>query len=107
MFKTFWISKGTSGFCEELQYDFETDSMVKSRPDGFYDIVSTKDTVEGGLKVIEAEPALARIAELEQALKDIRDYAEDSDQRREIARRVLSSIVMQLDGVKARNLREG
>jgi len=51
--REFWIFKGTSNHCSELNWDFDTDKMVKCRPDEFYDIVSTKDTIEGGIHVIE------------------------------------------------------
>lgn len=51
--REFWIFKGDSNFCQELEYDIDADKDVKAEPDGFYDIVSTKDTVEGGIHVIE------------------------------------------------------
>lgn len=63
--KRYWIYKGTSNFCEELIPDDNCENMVKQKPDGFYDIVSTKDTIEGGLHVIEYSYA----RELEEKLK--------------------------------------
>ena len=51
----FWIYKGTSNFCSDLQYDIETEMFTKCRPEGFYDIVSAKDTIQGGIKVISYE----------------------------------------------------
>ena len=51
--KELWISKGNSKFCSDLVYDYESDSYVKCSPDGFYDVVSEKDTIEGGMHVIE------------------------------------------------------
>lgn len=56
--KEFWVFKGDSNFCNELEFDstaehYTDDELVRSRPDGFYDIVSTKDTVEGGIHVID------------------------------------------------------
>lgn len=51
--KEFWISKGNSKFCSDLFYDYESDSYVKCSPDGFYDVISEKDTIEGGIHVIE------------------------------------------------------
>lgn len=49
----FWIYKGSSGFCSELIMDEECETFVRQKPDGFYDIVSDRDTIEGGVKVIE------------------------------------------------------
>lgn len=51
--KEFWVFKGTSNFCSELDYDYENEKDVKCRPDGFYDIVADRDTVESGVHVIE------------------------------------------------------
>jgi hypothetical protein len=59
--KEFWIFKGTSNFCQELVYDIYKDQDVKARPDGFYDIVSTADTVEGGIHVREVTPGAVTI----------------------------------------------
>lgn len=49
----YWIFKGTSNFCSELEYELDTDQMSRCSPDGFYDIVSLQDTVEGGKHVID------------------------------------------------------
>lgn len=60
----FWIYKGTSNHCSQLEYDYETDAYEKSTPDGFYDYVCTKDTVQGGIHVLEVEPVLKLLREL-------------------------------------------
>lgn len=60
----FWIHKGTSNFCNELDYDIETEKFVKCRPDDFYDIVSTKDTIHSGIHVIELAPMLKMMEEM-------------------------------------------
>ena len=49
----YWIYKGTSNHCSELVYDVDTDQLVKNTPEGFYDLVSLSDTIEGGIPVIE------------------------------------------------------
>lgn len=49
--KRYWIYKGTSNFCQVLIMNDDYTDMVKQKPDGFYDIVSTNDTVEGGVEV--------------------------------------------------------
>jgi len=67
--KEFWVFKGTSNFCQELELDYNFDSHVKRKPDGFYDIVSTKDTVEGGIHVKEV---LAGDLELEEENQKLR-----------------------------------
>lgn len=71
--REFWIFKGDSNFCNELVYDVDLNTDVKAKPDGFYDIVSTSDTVEGAIHVVEKsslDEANARIAELERKYKD-------------------------------------
>ena len=50
--KEFWISKGSSNFCNELHMD-EDFLPIKVKPDDFYDIVSTKDTLVNSIHVIE------------------------------------------------------
>lgn len=50
--REFWIYKGESNFCNELVMDNDF-AFVKCKPDGFYDLISTKDTIENGLHVIE------------------------------------------------------
>lgn len=65
----FWIYKGTSNHCSQLEYDYETDTYEKSTPDGFYDYVCTKDTVQGGIHVLEAEPVLKLLREMGEALE--------------------------------------
>ena len=67
--KYFWIYKGTSNFCSELDYDIDTDKYEKVNPEGFYDIVSTKDTIQGGIKVIEYEACKQLELKLDIAIK--------------------------------------
>lgn len=67
----FWIYKGTSNHCSQLEHDYETDTYEKSTPDGFYDYVCTKDTVQGGIHVLEAEPVL-------QMMKEMADYLREA-----------------------------
>lgn len=61
--KKWWIFKGTSNFCGELAMsdDFK---MERQRPDGFYDVVSNSDTIDGGICVVEKKDydALAEVA---------------------------------------------
>ena len=66
----FWIYKGTSNHCSQLEYDYETDTYEKSTPDGFYDYVCTKDAVQGGIHVLEAEPVLKLLCEMGGALEN-------------------------------------
>lgn len=85
MRRKFWIFKGDSNFCDELIYDIDTGKEVRSRPDGFYDIVSPNDTVEGGIPVTElldGDVILSReeAEKVKEALKNARHYARlDSD----------------------------
>lgn len=73
--KRYWIYKGTSNFCEELIPDDNCENMVKQKPDGFYDIVSTNDTVEGGVEVVLASEYEKLKAQLERAEKVIKFYS--------------------------------
>ncbi len=65
--REFWIYKGTSNFCNELEYNYETDTDEKSKTDGFYDVVSEKDTIEGGIHVIEYSALEAEKAKSQKA----------------------------------------
>lgn len=65
--RRYWIYKGTSNFCEELIPDDNCENMVKQKPDGFYDIVSTADTIEGGVEVVLASDYENLKAQLERA----------------------------------------
>lgn len=76
--KRYWIYKGTSNFCQELILDDDYETMVKQQPDGFYDIVSTEDTVEGGIEVVLAADYEKLKAQLEKA-EDVIDFYSDSD----------------------------
>lgn len=51
--REWWIFKGNSNFFSQLEYDVDTDSDIKSKTDGFYDVVSVQDTIDGGIHVIE------------------------------------------------------
>lgn len=51
--KQWWIFKGRSNFCSELVLDDECEKEVRALPEGFYDVVSESDTVEGGIHVVE------------------------------------------------------
>jgi len=57
--REWWIHKGSSDFCADLQWEWETDTYKKHQPDGFYDLVLEKDTVEGAIHVIEHSAYLA------------------------------------------------
>lgn len=64
--KEFWISKGSSSFCDELTFD-DDGNDCKHTPDEFYDLVSPNDTIEGAIHVIEKQAydlAVTRIDEL-------------------------------------------
>ena len=74
--KRYWIYKGTSNFCQELIMDDDYETMVKQKPDGFYDIVSTKDTVEGGVEVVLASDYEKLKAQLEKAEKVLDFYSD-------------------------------
>lgn len=65
--KRYWIYKGTSNFCQVLTMNDDYTDMVKQKPDGFYDIVSTNDTVEGGVEVVLASDYEKLKAQLERA----------------------------------------
>lgn len=65
--KKYWIYKGTSNFCQVLIMNDDYTDMVKQKPDGFYDIVSTNDTVEGGVEVVLASDYEKLKAQLERA----------------------------------------
>lgn len=72
--KRYWIYKGTSNFCQVLIMNDDYTDMVKQKPDGFYDIVSTNDTIEGGVEVVLAsdyEKLKAQLEKCEAILKDL------------------------------------
>lgn len=72
--KIWYIFKGTSCFADELQFDIDSEYEVKTSPDGFYDLVSPNDTIEGGIKVIEYseyQALLDRLNKAEQVIKEI------------------------------------
>ena len=72
--KVWYIFKGTSCHGDELQFDLDFDDNVKTRPCGFYDLVSPNDTIEGGIKVIEYseyQALLDRLNKAERVIKEI------------------------------------
>lgn len=74
--KRYWIYKGTSNFCQVLTMNDDYTDMVKQKPDGFYDIVSTNDTVEGGVEVVLASEYEKLKAQLEKAEAIVKAYAD-------------------------------
>lgn len=74
--KRYWIYKGTSNFCQVLIMNDDYTDMVKQKPDGFYDIVSTNDTVEGGVEVVLASEYEKLKAQLERAEKVLDFYSD-------------------------------
>ena len=76
--KRYWIYKGTSNFCQVLTMNDDYTDMVKQKPDGFYDIVSTNDTVEGGVEVVLASEYEKLKAQLEKC-EAVIDFYSDSD----------------------------
>lgn len=54
--REFWVFKGTSNFCQEMEMNYDTGASVKAKPGGFYDVVSSGDTIEGGIHVVEVFP---------------------------------------------------
>jgi hypothetical protein len=45
-------------------------AFVKAKPEGFYDIVSTRDTIEGGIEVIPADKVRRLVEALKWLLND-------------------------------------
>ena len=74
--KRYWIYKGTSNFCQVLTMNDDYTDMVKQKPDGFYDIVSTNDTVEGGVEVVLASEYEKLKAQLERVEKVLDFYSD-------------------------------
>jgi hypothetical protein len=83
--REFWVFKGTSNFCQEMESDYVAETSVKAKPDGFYDVVSSRDTVEGGVHVVEVFPGedldeiKAENARLRQALHELDPEWESRD----------------------------
>lgn len=50
--KEYWISKGSSKFCDNTITD-ENLKVCKHTADEFYDLISPMDSIEGGIHVIE------------------------------------------------------
>lgn len=97
--RQFWVHKGTSNFCNELDYDIEAEKFVKCRPDEFYDIVSTKDTIQGGIHVIEYESykqleeqlqiLKSRASQFESTLKETMKVRDELNEKLKIATETL------------------
>lgn len=52
--REWWIFKGTSEFCSELEWNEDYSAQdVKIEPEGFYDVVCIEDMIVGGIHVIE------------------------------------------------------
>lgn len=74
--REWWIFKGTACHGDEKHYDPFADADLKITPEGFYDLVSPQDTIEGGIHVIEhtaLDAANAEIARLKSRLSDLID----------------------------------
>ena len=70
--KSIWIYKGTSGFADELGFDDEG-NPCKIKPEGFYDLISESDFIEGGAHFVEYsayEEAMKRVEELTKEIND-------------------------------------
>lgn len=79
MWRRWWISKGSSNFCNELiesVADDNSESLAKHKPDDFYDLVSTKDTIEGGIHVIEKSAYDTLLAENKRLEADLKTAVE-------------------------------
>lgn len=77
--KIWYIFKGTSCHGDRLEYDCETDQDVKTRPCGFYDLVSPEDTICGGIKVIEYTEYQALVDQLKKAQDTINAMIKKED----------------------------
>jgi hypothetical protein len=78
--REFWIYKGSSNFCSDFEMQDDCETMAQARPDGFYDVVSLRDTIEGGIHVIEYE-ALEDMQRTEQVYRMNRIWIEDAKKR--------------------------
>ena len=72
MGKEYWIHKGDSEFADEMNFCCESEQEIKKEPDGFYDLVSPNDTINGGVHVIE-------YSEYEKVKKALEFYADKSN----------------------------
>jgi hypothetical protein len=77
--KEFWIYKGNSCHFDDLEFDHETDSYLKKKPDTFYDAVSFTDTIEGGIHVIEYSAYEAEKKKVDKLLEAIKFYADPNN----------------------------
>jgi hypothetical protein len=77
--KEFWIYKGNSCHFDDLEFDHETDSYLKKKPDTFYDAVSFTDTIEGGIHVIEYSAYEAEKEKVAKLLEVVEFYADPNN----------------------------
>jgi hypothetical protein len=103
--REFWIHKGSSDFCSELEYDHELDTYVKARPDGFYDIVSLKDTVDGGIHVREILPN--EQSEIEKLRHEMGTLKIDLEYERKLRIRVEEDFIKLCTSVAAMRAQDG
>ena len=64
--KIWYVFKGSSNFCSELVLGNDCETMIKDKPEGFYDIVSENDTIEGAIPMVE----LSAYQDLEERYKN-------------------------------------
>lgn len=79
--REWWIHKGRSCFADEMALDQdELFYEVKHKPDGFYDLISPKDTIEGGIHVREVliltDDEKRRVEEAKQIMTMYKDSEE-------------------------------
>lgn len=92
--KLYYVYKGTSNFCNKLVMNDDF-NIVKAKPDGFYDIVSTKDTIEGGIGMIELEPTMRLMDELVKTLEQFEPESfvyDEGDENIRLGNEVLASL---------------
>jgi hypothetical protein len=81
--REFWIFKGTSCHGDHFEYCLEDDQQIKTKPCGFYDLVSANDSIEGGIHVIEksAYDALLKVTQEQEAeIEELKIRLEDREQ---------------------------
>ena len=111
--KEFWVYKGTSNFYGELVLDDACENYIRNTPDGFYDIVSEKDTIEGAIRVIEYSAYKQLKAENEQLedkvyhatrlVEQLRLENEELSKNLEVAKKALSKICSYFDCLQCEN----
>lgn len=76
--REFWIFKGRSGFADEMALNDDCNE-VRNQPEGFYDLVSESDSIEGGIHVIEKSAYDELLALAEEMYKCLDLFTEDLD----------------------------